>query len=84
MIADLRLGNGASGADAVEAFRSRFGVDLPCILMTGDIAPDRLHDLAQRGLAVLQKPVAPARLRALLSAGIATRRKGVPASGTRA
>jgi signal transduction histidine kinase len=81
LIVDLRLADGASGADAVDGFRSRYGADLPCIVMTGDITPDRLRDPAQRGLVVLHKPVAPARLRALLSAGIAARKRGVAASG---
>ena len=73
LIVDLRLADGASGEVAVDAFRARFGADLPCIVMTGDVAPDRLRDLAQRDYAVLHKPVAPARLRTLLSAGVVAR-----------
>jgi signal transduction histidine kinase len=67
VISDYRLPGDTNGLKVVEAFRSRYGTDLPAIILTGDTAPETIQTLNQAGLAVLHKPLRPARLRSLLT-----------------
>ena len=60
ILSDLRLADGASGVDAIEDLRARFG-SLPAAIITGEISAERLESLQTSGLPVLQKPLqAPA------------------------
>ena len=60
ILSDLRLADGASGVDAIEDLRARFG-SLPAAIITGEISAERLESLQASGLPVLQKPLqAPA------------------------
>jgi signal transduction histidine kinase len=60
ILSDLRLADGASGVDAIEDLRARFGA-LPAAIITGEISAERLESLQASGLPVLQKPLqAPA------------------------
>jgi CheY-like chemotaxis protein len=65
ILSDLRLGNGASGIDAVKTLRGTLG-SIPAALVTGDIAEERLLELRASGLPVLHKPVKADALRELL------------------
>jgi signal transduction histidine kinase len=65
IVSDVRLGNGASGIDAIDALRKEFG-QMPAALVTGDIAAQRLLELRASGLPVLHKPVKADALRELL------------------
>ena len=65
ILSDLRLGNGASGIDAVKTLRETLG-SIPAALVTGDIAEERLLELRASGLPVLHKPVKADALRELL------------------
>jgi DNA-binding response OmpR family regulator len=65
VVADYRLRHGATGAEAVTSLRSRFGANLPALLITGDTAPERLVEAGRSGLHMLHKPVRPAQMRAL-------------------
>ena len=65
VLADYHLDH-ESGLDVIQAVRTRFGADLPAVLITAD----RSHDLRQRAqalnIAFLNKPLKPAALRATL------------------
>lgn len=66
MIADLRLRDGDSAFDAIEAVHAHLRDAIPSLIITGDTAPERLQALREGGYPVLNKPVAPARIRAFL------------------
>lgn len=66
VVADFRLREERTGAEAVAAVRRHCGVDMPGILVTGDIAPGRLRAVEASGLPVLHKPCDPDRLREYL------------------
>lgn len=66
LIADYRLREHRTGAEAVGELRQRFGAVLPALLITGDTAPDRLREAQASGLPLMHKPVPPARLRVFL------------------
>ncbi len=71
IVADLRLGEGASGIDAIAHVRGLAASEVPAILVTGDASPDRAQRAAPGALAVLLKPVQPAQLHAALAQAIA-------------
>jgi len=77
IIADYRLGTGETGIQTLDDLRTRFALDVPGILITGDTAPDRLKEARTSGYHLLHKPLQPARLRTLLAyvMGNAGRRK---------
>ena len=66
IIADYRLRDKQTGIDAIKTIYAKFGDDIAAIIVTGDIAAERLREVNKAGLQVLHKPVAPARLRAFL------------------
>jgi hypothetical protein len=70
LVCDLRLRGSADGVAAVAALRAALGDDLPALVVTGDIAPERLQRLRDSCLPWLSKPVMPMRLRSWL-AGVA-------------
>ena len=63
IISDYRLRGTKTGADAIAALRREHGHTLPALLITGDTAPDRLHEAAASGIPLLHKPVQPEILR---------------------
>lgn len=57
LICDYRLPDAETGVDVINRLRSRFGDRLPCLLISGDLAPD-LGELAHgHGIRLLRKPV---------------------------
>jgi signal transduction histidine kinase len=56
VLADFRLRGEDNGIAAVHAVRALYP-DLPAILLSGDIAPDRLREAEAAGIAMLHKPV---------------------------
>ena len=66
VLADLRLRGTLTGVAVVQRLRTALGPRLPALLITGDIAPDRLTLLRDSGLPWLPKPVMPMRLRSWL------------------
>ncbi|MDJ0895521.1 MAG: ATP-binding protein [Alphaproteobacteria bacterium] len=66
IIADFRLASPRTGGQALSGLRTRFGREIPGIILTGDTDPARLRDAEASGFQVLHKPVKPARLKALL------------------
>ncbi|MFK7993343.1 MAG: hybrid sensor histidine kinase/response regulator [Granulosicoccus sp.] len=67
IISDYRLRDGETGGDAIVNIRKAFGTDLPAIILSGDIAPDRLQDIKALGFPFLHKPCEPETLRQLIS-----------------
>lgn len=67
MVCDLRLRGSRTGVQAVAALRATWGAATPALVVTGDIAPDRLQLLRASGLPWLSKPVMPMRLRGWLA-----------------
>jgi len=66
LITDLRLRGGLDGLQVAAALRQAWRGDLPALVITGDVAPERLQLLRDSGLAWLPKPVMPMRLRGWL------------------
>lgn len=66
ILADYRLGGGATGTDAIDRVRAGMGKALPAIILTGDTAPERLRQAKASGHRLLHKPVQPAILRKLI------------------
>ncbi|HEX8986493.1 MAG TPA: hybrid sensor histidine kinase/response regulator [Rhodocyclaceae bacterium] len=66
VLCDLRLRGDEVGTEVLAQLRGRIGPDLPCVLVTGDIAADRLRMVQESGFPVLHKPVSPSRLRAVI------------------
>jgi CheY-like chemotaxis protein len=64
IISDYHLGAGTTGIEAIERIRGTYQV--PAILVTGDVAPERLREAHACGHQLLHKPVNPGRLHALL------------------
>ena len=57
IISDLRLRHDENGIHLVSELNARLGRKLPALLITGDIAPERVQLVKQSGLQVLYKPV---------------------------
>ena len=66
VLSDLRLRDGHTGVDALDALREQYGDGLNGIIITGDSEPQVLEGVAGRGYEVLQKPLRPAQLRTLM------------------
>jgi CheY-like chemotaxis protein len=82
LIVDYRLPEQQTGVDAIKALRTRFGPDLPAIMVTGSTMSGHEADAAQYDLHLLVKPVVPTKLRAMgiegLRAGMTARLKTLP------
>jgi len=66
IIADYRLRENQTGLEAIHAIHTEYGDHIPALIVTGDIAVERLRDVNNSGFQVLHKPVAPLKLRAFL------------------
>ena len=71
VVADYRLKQGHTGADAILAIRHVWGAGVGGFLLTGDTGPDRLREATASGFEVLHKPIQPERLRQMVAAAIA-------------
>jgi signal transduction histidine kinase/CheY-like chemotaxis protein len=76
ILSDYRLREGKTGIEAIQLVRQAFNKPIPAIIITGDTAPDRLHEAKASGFHLLHKPVSPAKLRALLSYLLEKRESG--------
>ncbi len=70
VISDYRLRDRHSGLDALASLRQLLGPQLPCLLVTGDTAPDFLSEAARSGFTVLHKPVSAGQLHRSMSAAL--------------
>ncbi len=66
IIADYRLREHQTGADAIDTLRNRFGKSIPALLVSGDTTRELFREARERRLVLLHKPVRAARLRAAL------------------
>lgn len=62
LVTDYRLRDGVTGRDVMLALRARLGPGLPCVIVTGDTAPDRLREAQDSGAVLLHKPLRAAQL----------------------
>jgi signal transduction histidine kinase/CheY-like chemotaxis protein len=73
LIVDYRLESGATGIDALDVLRQRFGAQLPAIMITGSMISARDVMAQQKDFHLLTKPVAPNKLRAMIAFKLAAR-----------
>lgn len=67
ILSDYRLRDGETGGDAIRRVRAQLHKDVPAIILTGDIAPNRLLDIKALGYPMLHKPCEPETLRRLIA-----------------
>lgn len=67
IVADYRLREGLTGAQAIDQLQAEFGAQIPACIITGDTAPERLQEASASGHILLHKPVQPGKLRAVLA-----------------
>ncbi len=68
LLVDYRLANGQTGPWLMQQLKAA-GLSRPTVVLTGDTAPERLHELANLKVPVLHKPVdGPALVAALMQA----------------
>jgi CheY-like chemotaxis protein len=79
VIADYRLRGICNGAQVVAHIRQTFGRPIPCILITGDTAPERIREANDHGFTLLHKPVEPADLHAAMAKALSRQ----PSNGVR-
>jgi len=66
IIADYRLRDEKTGAQAIAAIHRTFGKHIPALIITGDTGPERLREAQASGHTLMHKPIQPAKLRAYL------------------
>jgi PAS domain S-box-containing protein len=66
ILADYRLREGRTGAEAVAHIRDHYAAAIPSIIITGDTAPERLREAEASGFAILHKPIQTPQLREAL------------------
>jgi signal transduction histidine kinase/CheY-like chemotaxis protein len=71
IIADLHLGGGVTGIEAIRRLRQTYGADISAILITGETRLERLAGARDSGLRLLHKPADPAELRAAIATVLA-------------
>lgn len=76
LITDYRLG-AEDGLQLAQALRDTYpGVEIPTVVLTGDVSEDSVRILNSSHYQILHKPVRPARLRALLNQLLRSSREG--------
>lgn len=66
LIVDYRLDNGATGVEAINALRARFGRRVPAIVVTGSTMTAHEAEAERHDFHLMVKPVVPNRLRAMI------------------
>jgi two-component system, sensor histidine kinase len=66
LVCDYRLPGGMTAIQAIKQMREFWGAAMPAIILTGDTAPEMLHEIRASGALLLHKPIAPARLRSFM------------------
>lgn len=66
IIADYRLRENQTGVETIKKIHAEYTTDIPSLIVTGDIAAERLREVNNSGFQVLHKPVAPVKLRTFL------------------
>ena len=76
LIVDFRLENGLNGVDAIVALRSRFGQQVPAIVVTGSTMTGHEQEAHDKDFHLLIKPVLPNKLRAMIAFKLGVKRGG--------
>ncbi len=66
IIADYRLHNGHTGIESIHQLHEVYGPRIPALIVTGDIAAERLREVNSSGFQLLHKPVPAIKLRAFV------------------
>ncbi len=66
LICDYRLPLGITALDCINQFRQHWHRPIPAVVLTGDTAPQTMHEIQASGAILLHKPVTPARLRSVV------------------
>jgi two-component system, sensor histidine kinase len=66
IISDYRLRENKTGVDAIQTIKTKYGPNIPALLITGDVTEDRLVDMKKSEIQVLFKPVSTMKLRSFL------------------
>jgi signal transduction histidine kinase/ActR/RegA family two-component response regulator len=75
-LVDLRLRGGDDGFSAVRSLHNT-APSMPAILVSGDTAPERLHQAAEEGLTLLHKPVRPEELLRVIHNAVSSAARGL-------
>jgi CheY-like chemotaxis protein len=67
IVADSWLPGNANGVEVVNQVRELLGVNVPAVIVTGDMDQGHIREIAEKGFPVLSKPLQPAKLRATIS-----------------
>jgi signal transduction histidine kinase/CheY-like chemotaxis protein len=67
IISDYHLAHGKAGFELIDRLRHACGAQIPAFLISGDTAPERLHEASASGYYLLHKPVLPITLRSVVS-----------------
>lgn len=67
IISDYQLRYNETGGSAIQRVRNYLNKEIPAIILTGDIAPERLLEIKQMGFPMLHKPCDPDALKMLLT-----------------
>ena len=67
IICDYQPCDRQTGIEAIEELRKYLNRPIPAFLISGDTAPERMHQVRTSGYHLLHKPVRPRALRAMLS-----------------
>nr|MBP6564779.1 hybrid sensor histidine kinase/response regulator [Burkholderiales bacterium] len=73
IVADLRLGDDASGLAAIARMRDELGEPVPALVVSGDLRAGAAREVRAAGFMLLAKPVVPASLEAAASTLVASR-----------
>ncbi len=66
IIADYRLRDGHTGIESIGQLHKKYGLKIPALIVTGDIATERLREVSSSGYQLLHKPVPTIKLRAFV------------------
>lgn len=67
ILADYRLRDGKTGADAIRDIQTVYGNHIPAVVLTGDTGPERIAEAERAGFRILHKPVDTDSLRTVLA-----------------
>ena len=81
ILADLQLRQDETGMQAIEAIRGASDSPVPAIIITANLDPDRLDEVAARGYPIIRKPLGAEPLRAAVEAVLPTIGNAAPANG---
>jgi signal transduction histidine kinase/ActR/RegA family two-component response regulator len=78
LLVDYRLREPPSGLEAITFLSEMIGPDIPVLVITGDLAPERLKQIEAHGYTLLKKPVSPGTLHEAIRQLVDTHRQGEP------